>query len=118
VGTFSDGGLLIAEAGRQEEKSRGRALVKAEAARRLARLKGGEYWIGTDTNLSERRHQNWLYLHARRQPFSTYAEISAALLGHWFYGDMQSVNELVKRWGSHWSDAEVEAAVWKLVGVD
>ena len=46
VGTFCDGGLLIAEAGREEEKSQGRALVKAEAARRLAQIKGGEYWIG------------------------------------------------------------------------
>jgi hypothetical protein len=36
VGTLCDGGLLIAEAGRQEEKSRGQALAKAEAARRLA----------------------------------------------------------------------------------
>jgi hypothetical protein len=47
VGTLCDGGLLIAEAGREEEKSVGRALVKAEAARRLAQLKGGVYWLGT-----------------------------------------------------------------------
>jgi hypothetical protein len=47
VGTFTDGGLLIAEAGRESEKSKGKALVKAEAARRLAQIKGGEYWIGT-----------------------------------------------------------------------
>src|SRR5216684_1348040 len=81
VGTLCDGGLLIAEAGRESEKSKGKALVKAEAARRLAQIKGGEYWIGTDMNLSERRHQNWLYLHARRQPFTTFAEIADALLG-------------------------------------
>ena len=48
VGTLCDGGLLIAEAGRESEKSKGKALVKAEAARRLAQIKGGEYWIGTD----------------------------------------------------------------------
>src|SRR2546430_1716118 len=82
-GTLCDGGLLIAEAGRESAKSKGKALVKAEAARRLAQIKAGEYWIGTEVNLSERRHQNWLYLHARRQPFATYAEISAALLTHW-----------------------------------
>src|SRR5216684_6084429 len=80
VGTLCDGGLLIAEAGRESEKSKGKALVKAEAAQRLAQIKGGEYWIGTDVNLSERRHQNWLYLHARRQSFPTYAEISSALV--------------------------------------
>lgn len=79
MGTFCDGGLLIAEAGREEEKSVGRALVKAEAARRLAQMKGGEYWIGTDLNLIEHRHQNWLYLHARRQPFPTFQEIATTL---------------------------------------
>jgi len=116
VGTLTDGGLLIAEAGRDSEKSKGKALVKAEAARRLVRIKAGEYWIGTDVNLSERRHQNWLYLHARRQPFATFPEIAAALLQTWPYGDLRAVNELVRCLGPHWSSAEVEAAVWKLVG--
>src|SRR2546430_1458503 len=116
VGTLCDGGLLIAEAGRESEKSKGKALVKAEAARRLAQIKGGEYWIGTDLNLSERRHQNWLYLHARRQPFTTFAEIADALLRAWPSGDFRSVNELVRCLGPHWSSAEVEAAVWKLAG--
>ena len=116
VGTFTDGGLLIAEAGRESEKSKGKALVKAEAARRLAKIKAGEYWIGTDVNLSERRHQNWLYLHARRQPFATFPEIAAALLQAWPYGDLRSVNELVRCLGPHWSSAEVETAIWKLAG--
>jgi len=116
VGTFTDGGLLIAEAGRESEKSKGKALVKAEAARRLAQIKGGEYWIGTDVNLSERRHQNWLYLHARRQLFATFPEIAAALQQAWPYGDLRSVNELVRCLGPHWSNAEVEAAIWKLAG--
>src|SRR5258708_5605302 len=116
VGTLCDGGLLIAEAGRASEKSQGKALVKAEAARRLALLRGGVYWLGTETHLSERRHQNWLYLHARRQPFATFAEISVALLRAWPYGDMRCVSELVHTFGPHWSEAEVEAAVWKLVG--
>src|SRR5947209_4459362 len=116
VGTLCDGGLLIDEAGRESEKSKGKALVKAEAARRLALLKGGVYWLGTETHLSERRHQNWLYLHARRQPFATFAEISVALFQAWPYGDMRCVGELVHRFGPHWSEAEVETAVWKLVG--
>ena len=116
VGTLIDGGLLIAEAGRESEKSKGKALVKAEAARRLAQIKGGEYWIGTDVNLSERRHQNWLYLHARRQPFSTFPEIVTALLQVWPSGDLRSVHELVRCLGPHWSSAEVEAAIWKLAG--
>jgi len=116
VGTLCDGGLLIAEAGREGEKSKGKALVKAEAARRLAQIKGGEYWIGTEVNLCQRRHQNWLYLHARRQSFPTYADISSALLAQWPYGDMRTVSEVVRSFGPHWSTAEVETAVWKLVG--
>ncbi len=116
VGTFSDGGLLIAEAGRESEKRKAQALAKAEAARRLAQLKGGAYLIGTDENLSVRRHNNLLYLHARRQPFSTYAQIAATLLEYWQYGDAHSVNELTSLFGSRWSDSEVEAAVWKLAG--
>ena len=89
VGTFSDGGLLIAEAGRESEKRKAQPLAKAEAARRLAQLKGGAYLIGTDENLSVRRHNNLLYLHARRQPFPTYAQIAATLLEYWQYGDAQ-----------------------------
>ena len=116
VGTLCDGGLLIAEAGRESEKSKGKALLKAEAARRLALLKGGVYWLGVDTHLSERRHQNWLYLHARRQAFPTYQEIAEVILAHWAWRDMCSVHEFVQRWGPHWSEQEVEAAVWKLVG--
>src|SRR3989440_11336631 len=116
VGTLCDGGLLIAEAGRESEKSKGKALVKAEAARRLALLKGGVYWLGTETHLPERRHQNWLYLHARRQSFPTYQEIAETLLADFAWREMSTVHELVQRFGSRWSETEVEAAVWKLVG--
>ena len=116
VGTLTDGSLLIAEAGRENEKSKGQALAKAEAARRLAQLKGGEYWIGTDENLSVARHYNLLYLHARRQWFSTYNEIAATLLKAWPWGDQRSVNEFIQHFGRRWSEIEVEAAVWKLAG--
>ncbi len=79
VGTLCDGGLLIAEAGRASEKRQGQAVAKAQAAQRLAQLNHGVYWIGTDENLSLRRHYNLLYLHARRQSFATYPEIAATL---------------------------------------
>ena len=42
--------------------------------------------------------------------------MAAALLAYWHWGEMHSVDELVRRFGSHWSEVEVEAAVWKLVG--
>ena len=116
VGTLCDGGLFIAEAGRESEKSRGQALVKAEAARRVAELKGGVYWIGTDENLSVRRHNNLLYLHARRQPFRAYDEIAEALRASWSDGETRGVNEFLQLLGRRWSEAKVEAAVWKMVG--
>jgi hypothetical protein len=116
VGTLCDGGFLIAEAGRESEKRKGQALVKAEAASRLAQRKGGLYWLGTDENLSELRYQNLLHLHARRQPFSTYEEIRAAILADWPRGDPRSINELVQQLGSRWSAVEVEATVWKIAG--
>src|SRR5580765_934140 len=115
VGTLCDGGLLIAEAGREVDKRLGQALAKAEAARQVAQLNRGVYWIGTDQNLILRRHYNWLYLHARRQSFATYDAVAATLLAHWSWGEVSSVNEFVKQFGSRWSDQEVEATVWKLV---
>ncbi len=115
VGTLTDGGLLIAEAGREEIKRGGQAVAKAEAARHVASLNHGVYWIGTEANLSLRRHHNWLYLHARREGFATYNEIATTLLAHWPWGEPSSVNEWVSRFGSKFSPPEVEAAVWKLV---
>lgn len=116
VGTLCDGGLLIAEAGRAAEKSQGRAVAKAEAARQLAQLKGGAYWLGTDENLSVCRHHNLMYLHTRRQSFPSFQEIAVMLLTHWPWGETRTVKELLQLFGSRWSEGEVEAAVWKLVG--
>lgn len=116
VGTLCDGGLLIAEAGREEEKSQGRAVAKAEAARQLAQLKAGVYWLGTDENLSTCRHYNLMYLHARRRTFSSFQEIAVTLFAHWPWGEIRTVNELLRLLGSQWSEGEVEAAVWKLAG--
>lgn len=116
VGTLCDGGLLIAEAGREVEKSQGRAVAKAEAARQLAQLKGGAYWLGTDENLSACRHHNLMYLHTRRRSFPSFQEIAATLLAHWPWGEIRTVDELLLLFGSQWSEGEVEAAVWKLAG--
>jgi hypothetical protein len=116
VGTLSDGGLLIAEAGQDSEKRKDKALAKADAALCLATLHRGAYWIGTERELSLRRHYNLLFLHNRRQPFPTYAEIADELSAQWPCGEPSSVVELVRLHGCHWSEPEVEAAVWKLAG--
>lgn len=90
IGKLSDGGLLIAEAGRDIEKRKSQALAKAEAAQRLAALKGGVYWIATEVQLSQKRHYNLLYLHNRRQTFSTYANIASQLATYWQWGVPQT----------------------------
>ena len=116
VGTLCDGKLLIAEAGVEEEKLRGRALAKAEAANRVVKAEGGLYWIGTEKNLPLSRHYNLLYLHARRESFKTYSEIASALLAHWPWGEPRTVKDFIRLLGDRWSDFEVEAAVWKMAG--
>jgi hypothetical protein len=116
VGTLCDGKLFIAEAGVEEEKLRGRALAKADAASRYARARGGIYWIGTEKNLPLSCHYNLLYLHARRESFKTYHEIASALLAHWPWGEPHTVKDFIRLLGARWSDSEVEAAVWKMAG--
>jgi len=64
VGTLTNGTLFIAEAGMEDDKRSDRNLAKAEAARRLARLQRGVFWIGTERRLSKRRHYNLVFLHA------------------------------------------------------
>ncbi len=114
VGTLADGGLLVAEAGLTERKAQGTALAKADAARRWAQLAGGHYWLGTDDTLSWRRHWNLVFLHARRPSFPTYAEIAPAILPFLRGGEPVPVADLVRRLGPRWSEAEVEAAAWKI----
>ena len=90
VGTLVGGGLLIAEAGRVDEKSRAQARAKLEAARYLAALKGGTLWIGTDENLSRRRQHNLVFLHARRLEFPTCAEITDHIAELWRSAELPS----------------------------
>src|SRR5437868_2383578 len=45
VGALKDGTLFIAEAGMEDDKRGDRNLAKAEAARKLARIQGGIFWI-------------------------------------------------------------------------
>src|SRR5437867_1436200 len=51
VGTLTNGKMFIAEAGMEDDKRGDRNLAKAEAARRLARLQRGVFWIGTEKTL-------------------------------------------------------------------
>jgi hypothetical protein len=116
VGTLRSGKLFIAEAGMEDDKRGDRNLAKAEAARRLARLRRGVFWIGTERTLTKQRHYNLVFLHARRKTFPAYAEIVLAVQEVWPWGEVASVEEIESRLTRQWPANLVEAAIWKLVG--
>jgi len=76
VGTLRSGKLFIAEAGMEDDNRGDRNLAKAEAARRLARLQRGIFWICAEKMLTRQRHYNLVFLHARRQSFPAFADIA------------------------------------------
>jgi transposase len=116
VGTLTNGKLFIAEAGMEDDKRGDRNLAKAEAARRLARLQRGVFWIGTERRLSKLRHYNLVFLHARRKMFPAFADIAAALHEVWPWGEVAAVCEVVSRLEHKFPAHLVEAAIWKVVG--
>lgn len=116
VGTLVDGGLFIAEAGLSVRKYKGQEVAKADAARLYARLRGGDFWICTESSLSTILYENLKFLHAQRPDFSTYEAIRDALRSHWPYGQFQTPRDLVAQLAPHWSEHEVEGAVWKCAG--
>src|SRR5258707_1236881 len=116
VGTLTNGQPFIAEAGMEDDKRGDRNLAKAEAARRLARLQGGVFWIGTEHTLTKRRSYNLVFLHARRKIFPAFGEIAAALQEVWPWGEVASVEEVESRLAGQWPANLIEAAIWKVVG--
>src|SRR5216684_1082937 len=113
IGQLLDGNLLIAEAGMQEDKCRERNRAKAEAARNVAQQQAGVFWIGTEATLSQARHANLVFLHARRLPFPAWPQLEEALQVTWPWGEAACVQELAERLGERWPQAEREAAIWK-----
>ncbi|WP_220199683.1 hypothetical protein [Ktedonospora formicarum] len=91
VGTLSNGQLVIAEAGMEDDKRGDRNLAKAEAARRLAHLQQGVFWIGTERSLTNRRYYNLAFLHARRKMFPAFADIAEAIASIWPWEKMAEV---------------------------
>jgi hypothetical protein len=116
VGTLTNGKPFIAEAGMEDDKRSDRNLAKAEAARRLARIQGGVFWIGTERTLTRVRNYNLVFLHARRKTFSAFAEIAVTLQEVWPWGEVATVEEVESRLTGRWPTNLVEAAIWKIVG--
>ncbi len=115
VGTLRSGKMFIAEAGMEDDKRGDRNLAKAEAARRLARLQQGVYWIGTERTLTRPRHYNLVFLHARRQSFPAFVDIALAVQEIWPWGEVASVEEVESRLAQRWPANLIEAAIWKIV---
>lgn len=115
VGILADGTPFIAEAGMEDDKRGDRNLAKAEAARRLARLQQGTFWIGTEHTLTKRRHYNLVYLHARRKVFPAFADIAKAVADVWPWGEVATVEEVRSRLTGQWPENLVEATIWKMV---
>src|SRR5713226_6905322 len=116
VGTLTNGKPFIAEAGMEDDKRGDRNLTKAEAARRLVRLQQGTFWIGTERQLSKRRHYNLVFLHARRKTFPAFSDIAAVLPEVWPWGEMAEIAEVAARLSHQFPVDLVEAAIWKVVG--
>src|SRR6266566_7719382 len=116
VGTLADGTPFLAEAGMEDDKRGDRNLAKAEAARRLACLQQGTFWIGTERTLTKRRHYNLVFLHARRKTFPAFSDIAAVLPEVWPWGEMAEIAEVAARLSHQFPVDLVEAAIWKVVG--
>jgi len=87
----------------------------AEAARRLACLQQGTFWIGTERTLTKRRHYNLVSLHVRRKTFPAFSDIAAVLPEVWPWGEMAEVAEVASRLAHQFPLEMVEAAIWKVV---
>ena len=116
VGTLSNGQPFIAEAGMEDDKRGDRNQARAEAARRLARLQQGVFWVGTERTLTKRRSYNLVFLHARRKTFPAFADVASALQEVWPWGEVASVEEVASRLSHQFPANLVEAAIWKVVG--
>src|SRR2546430_7939753 len=101
--------------GMEDDKRGDRNLAKAEAARRLAHLQQGTFWVGTEKTLTKLRHYNLVFLHARRESFPAFADIAVALREVWPWGEVASVEEVARRLEQRWPTSLVEAAIWKVV---
>src|SRR5438105_3801841 len=100
----------------EDDKRGDRNLAKAEAARRLACLQQGTFWIGTARTLTKRRHYNLVFLHARRKTFPAFGDIAAVLPEVWPWGEMAEVAEVAARLSHQFPVDLVEATIWKVVG--
>jgi len=114
IGQLLDGRLLIAEAGREQEKRRERTRAKAEAARKVARTAGRSLldWNGGQP-CPKRGTRIWSFCMLGVRRFLPGHSLKRRGLVIWPWGEAACVQELVERLGERWPQAEREAAIWK-----
>ena len=100
----------------EDDKRGDRNLAKAEAARRLARLQRGSFWIGTE------KHPHATVATTIWSSYTPGVRASRLLLtSHWRSNasgpgeKLPSVEEVASRLSQQWPVPLVEAAIWKVV---
>lgn len=71
--------------------------------------------IGTEKLLTQQRHYNLVFFHARRQSFPNFVDIALAIQRVWPWGEVASVEEVESRLVGQWPVSQVEASLWKMV---
>ena len=109
-----DGRLVLAEAGLASQKALPQARAKAAAATAFVAGEGGEFWLGTDASITDRRFTNLQLLHAHRGPFEADPALIEALERGWLAARL-SIRQVVDSLGPAYSAELTEAAAWRFV---
>jgi hypothetical protein len=115
VALREDGSLVVAEAGLAAQKAQPEARAKAAAAVEFAAAEGGDYWLGTEAVISDRRYTNLQLLHAHRGPSQPDAALLELIERSWVAQHL-SVRQVVDALGREFGEELVEAAAWRLIG--
>jgi hypothetical protein len=113
VGLTTDGRLIVAEAGLAAQKALPDARAKAAAAVEFVAAEDGEYWLGTETVISDRRFTNLQLLHAYRGIGTLDPELVDVIARSWT-GAHLSVRQIVAALAPTYGPELVEAAAWQL----
>lgn len=95
----------------EDDKRGERNLAKAEAARRLARVQAGVFWIGMERTFTREHHYHLVFSPARRRMFSAYAEIAASVQEILPWGEVATAKEVESRLTGRWPANLVKAAI-------
>jgi hypothetical protein len=108
------GRMVIGEAGLASRKAQPEGVAKAGAATRFVAITDGEYWIGTETTISDQRYTNLQLLHAHRGPIEPDLHLVRQISEAWAARPM-SIRALSDALKLSFTADEIEATSWHLV---